>query len=126
MRAEQSGHFRTGRSCTTCSSSQVAPAIRDKVRAMNLIALRTPADLGSEGRLGPPAIDRLGEIRAPTLVIGGDLDQPHVVATTDRLAAEVAGARKALMAGTAHLPNMERPDEFNRLVLDFLAAVDGQ
>ncbi len=93
---------------------------------MNLIALRTPADLGSEGRLGPPAIGRLGEIRVPTLVIGGDLDQPHVVATTDRLAAEVAGARKALMAGTAHLPNMERPDEFNRLVLDFLAAVDGQ
>jgi pimeloyl-ACP methyl ester carboxylesterase len=24
------------------------------------------------------------------------------------------------MAGTAHLPNMERPEEFNRLVLDFL------
>jgi pimeloyl-ACP methyl ester carboxylesterase len=24
------------------------------------------------------------------------------------------------MHGTAHLPNMERPEEFNRLVLDFL------
>ena len=100
---------------------QVDPAIRDKVRAMNLIALRTPEDLGSEGRLDPPAIGRLGEIGAPTLVIVGDLDQPHVVATADRLAAAVAGARRAVIAGAAHLPNMERPAEFNRLVLDFLA-----
>lgn len=104
---------------------QVAPAIRDKVRAMNLSALRTPEDLGSEQRLEPPAIGRLGELRAPTLVVIGDLDQPHVVATADRLAGEVAGARRAVMAGTAHLPSMERPTEFNRLALDFLARVPG-
>jgi pimeloyl-ACP methyl ester carboxylesterase len=28
--------------------------------------------------------------------------------------------RKAIMHGTAHVPNMERPEEFNRIVLDFL------
>jgi pimeloyl-ACP methyl ester carboxylesterase len=28
--------------------------------------------------------------------------------------------RKAIMHGTVHVPNMERPEEFNRIVLDFL------
>jgi pimeloyl-ACP methyl ester carboxylesterase len=30
-----------------------------------------------------------------------------------------------LLPGTAHLPNMEQPEEFNRVVLEFLAKVDG-
>ncbi len=102
----------------------VAPAIRDRVREMNLIALATEAaELGEERRLEPPAIDRLGEIRAPTLVIVGDLDNPPVVAGADLLASGIAGARKVVIGGTAHFPNMERPEEFNRLVLDFLASL---
>ena len=33
---------------------------------------------------------------------------------------DVKGARKAVIRDAAHLPNLEHPDEFNRLVLDFL------
>ena len=40
------------------------------------------------------------------------------------LATGIPGAERALLPGTAHLPNMEQPVEFNRVVLDFLAKVD--
>jgi pimeloyl-ACP methyl ester carboxylesterase len=32
----------------------------------------------------------------------------------------IAHAKKVVIAGTAHHPNMEKPEEFNRAVLDFL------
>jgi pimeloyl-ACP methyl ester carboxylesterase len=34
--------------------------------------------------------------------------------------ATIPDARQAIIPGTAHLPNMEKPDEFNRILLDFL------
>jgi pimeloyl-ACP methyl ester carboxylesterase len=53
------------------------------------------------------------------LVIVGDLDTPKTLAAAGFLATHIAGARKVGMTGVAHLPNMERPEEFNRLVLSF-------
>ena len=47
-------------------------------------------------------------------------DQPSVFAAADLLERELPNARKVVMHGTAHVPNMERPEEFNRNVLDFL------
>ena len=57
------------------------------------------------------------------MIVGG-ADQPDVLAGTDVLVEGIPGARKAVIPNTAHVPNMERPAEFNRLVLDFLAGVD--
>lgn len=71
----------------------------------------------------PPAAARLNELRVPTLVVYGDLDVPAVPLIAQRLAREVASARSVVMHGTAHVPNMEQPHEFNRIVLDFLADV---
>jgi pimeloyl-ACP methyl ester carboxylesterase len=99
---------------------QVDPKVRELVRAMNLIALKTPEDLGEEQPLEPPAADRLGGIRAPTLVITGDLDTPKTQAAADFVMHHIIGARNAVIPGTAHLPNMEKPEEFNRHVLTFL------
>ena len=45
----------------------------------------------------------------------------HAIA--DRLAAEIPGARRATIAGAAHVPSMERPAEFDELVLGFLEGV---
>jgi pimeloyl-ACP methyl ester carboxylesterase len=63
---------------------------------------------------------RLGEVRAPTLVIVGEEDQPDMQAIGDRLAAEIPGACLATIPATAHVPSMERPREFEALVLPFL------
>jgi 3-oxoadipate enol-lactonase len=70
----------------------------------------------------PPAADRLGSLRVPTLVVIGSEDVADMRAIADRIAAEVPGARKVVLEGVKHLPGVERPDEFNRLVLEFLAS----
>lgn len=70
--------------------------------------------------LTPPAIDRLGEIKAPTLVMAGALDDAELVRAADVMASGIPGAAKYIMPHGAHLANMEQPDEFNRAVLEFL------
>ena len=103
------------------SPEDVDPSVRDLVREMNLIALRNEAtELGEEWQPEPPTADRLPDIQAPTLLIVGDEDQPRVFAAADLLEKELPNSRKVIMHGTAHLLNMERPEEFNRIVLDFL------
>jgi len=76
---------------------------------------------GKSKGLNPPAAKRLAEIKTPTLIIVGDLDESGVHAAAELLERGVASSRKVVMTGTAHLPSMERPGEFNRIVLDFLA-----
>ena len=66
------------------------------------------------------SVERLGEISAPTLVVVGDEDVAPVLDATELLMEKVRGARKAIIHDAAHLPNLEHPEEFNRLVLDFL------
>ena len=104
---------------------QVDPSVRERVREMNANNFALLNEEATEEPLEPPVRSRLADIHVPTLVIVGDHDQPHVVATADLLEAGIAGARKVIIPGTAHLPGMERPDEFNRLVLDFLDKLQG-
>src|SRR5204862_8075672 len=68
-------------------------------------------------RLNPPAAERLREIRAPTLVIGGDRDVSDIHKIVARLASEIPGAQKEMSAQAGHLVPMEKPDAFNRLAL---------
>jgi len=71
-------------------------------------------------KLDPPAVERLREITAPTLVVVGDEDAPPIFDAVDLLMEKVPHARKAVIHDAAHLPNLEHPHEFNRLVLEFL------
>jgi pimeloyl-ACP methyl ester carboxylesterase len=68
----------------------------------------------------PPPEDRLGEIRAPTLVVVGNEDVADMRVIAERLAREIEGARLEVVEGAGHLPSLERPDEVNRLLLEFL------
>lgn len=97
---------------------EVDPRVRELVREMNGVALANEG-VGEEQRL-PPIAERIGEIRVPTLVITGELDVPRTRAAADFLAARLPDARPVVMAGLTHLPNMERPEEYNRLVAEFL------
>jgi len=100
---------------------EVEPAIRRLVREMILPTYSIPPDIATAEPLEPPAIGRLGEIAVPTLVIVGEHDAQYIRDTADILAAGIRGARKTVMAGTAHLPSLERPEEFNRHVRAFLS-----
>lgn len=101
---------------------EVDASIRDMVREMNEIALRNEEKIGEE-REAPPAVERLHEIRAPTFVMIGELDQPGMIAAGELLADRVANARHVVMPRVAHLPSMERPAEFNALILDFFSSL---
>jgi len=65
-------------------------------------------------------IDRLSEIRAPTLVLVGEEDLPDFRLIADILAVNIATARQEVIADAGHLPNLEQPDAFNEALLRFL------
>ncbi|HEX9439870.1 MAG TPA: alpha/beta fold hydrolase [Roseiflexaceae bacterium] len=101
---------------------QVNPAVRERVREMQYHAFTIPEPEGIEERpLIPPAIGRLAEVRAPTLIVVGDYDIEEKLKLADRLAAEISGARKVIVPGAAHMVTMEQPEVFNRIALDFLS-----
>jgi pimeloyl-ACP methyl ester carboxylesterase len=68
----------------------------------------------------PPAADRLGEIKAATLLILGDLDVPQIKATMGKLEKEIVGSKKVVIKNAGHMVNMEQPEEFNKALLTFL------
>ncbi len=68
----------------------------------------------------PPAGQRLRDIKTPTLIVAGAHDDASTIALSDGLVSSIAGARKAVIAGSGHMVNMDAPDEFNRLVLAFV------
>lgn len=94
--------------------------IRDLVLDMNGRAMRSDWSAAKHEAIDPPAIDRLGSVRVPTLVVVGDEDMPHVGVVAGVLESKIPGARKVVIKGAAHLPSLERPDEFNRILRDFL------
>jgi pimeloyl-ACP methyl ester carboxylesterase len=105
---------------------QVDSRVREKVRQMSYDSLSSQG--GSLRQTGfieeqpprAPAAGRLDRIAAPALVIVGGQDEETSAAIADLLAADIRGARKVVIRDAAHLPNMEKPAEFNRMVLSFL------
>ncbi|MDB4965570.1 MAG: hypothetical protein JWN44_1259 [Myxococcales bacterium] len=63
-----------------------------------------------------------GRVRAPTLLVWGDEDRLVPLAHGKRLARAIAGARLEIVPAAGHMPFIERPAEFLRVVRPFLAA----
>jgi pimeloyl-ACP methyl ester carboxylesterase len=70
--------------------------------------------------------DRLGEIRAPTLVVWGEEDMLVPVKDADEFESQIPDARKVVLKDTGHVSMLERPPTFNRLLLEFLDEPRGQ
>ena len=103
---------------------QVDPQVRARISEMNLhnYSLQTE-DTPSPRPQEQPALPRLADIHVPTLVIIGDEDVVQIQELANTLATSIPGAKKAVIHNTAHHPNMEQPEQFNRIVLDFLASI---
>ena len=76
---------------------------------------------GAKRHLGDDIIARLEEIRVPTLVIWGAQDAIVPVAHAEIARARIADAQIQILPECGHMPMMERPEQFNRLVGRFLA-----
>jgi pimeloyl-ACP methyl ester carboxylesterase len=101
----------------------VDPAVRARVGEMQLRAFELQVPVGEaaeEELLVPDLAERLGDVQAPTLIVVGDEDVPDMQAIAERLEREIPGSRRETIASTAHVPSMERPREFDEVVLPFL------
>ncbi|MCI4321971.1 MAG: alpha/beta fold hydrolase [Thermoplasmata archaeon] len=70
----------------------------------------------------PPASEQLASVRAPTLVMVGERDLPDFREISLRLGKGIPGARLVVVPGAGHMLNMEAPETFNHLLVDFLGA----
>lgn len=104
---------------------RVDPAVRALVGEMQRRAFELTADWDDvdEDELDPPALERLGDVGVPTLLLGGALDLEAIDRAAVAVLAGVHGARQVVWPDVAHLPSLERPDAFLALLLDWLAEV---
>ena len=65
-------------------------------------------------------LDRLTTIKTPTLVVCGDDDQATPPDRNRLIAAKIPGARYEDIAKARHLPNVERPEQFNPIMMQWL------
>jgi pimeloyl-ACP methyl ester carboxylesterase len=73
-----------------------------------------------EHEADPPALERLAEVAVPTLVLQGALDLDAIRLAAERVVAGLPDARLALWDDVAHLPSLERPEGFARLLENWL------
>ena len=67
--------------------------------------------------------DRLGEIRAPTLIVVGDRDDPFIEPAR-QMHAGIPGSELVVVPECGHSPQIEFPEIFNRTLLDFFGRVE--
>lgn len=93
---------------------RVGGAARALFLAMNEMALRSPAV--GEALPAPDAWPRLEALAAPVRLVCGDLDLPHLMGRCQQMAARIPAARHWTLLGVAHLPPLEAPEAFNRVL----------
>ena len=103
--------------------SRTRPAVArelEAITARNLAIFRMTAP--PYAPVTPPAVGRLKDVTAPTLVIVGDADTPGIRQGADLEAREIPGATRHVVQGADHGLPIGWADEFNEAVIAFLAA----
>ena len=104
---------------------RAAESVRERIRATMSATARDHHEDLTPSTLEPPAVERLGAMKTPTLVLLGVYDFPETNSAMEVLASRVPGAQKTAFE-TAHMVNMEQPAQFNERVGAFFAATAGQ
>lgn len=77
---------------------------------------------GMMAQSGTRLMDLLPEIEVPTLVIVGDRDEPFLGAA-NYMTKKIPGARLEIIEDAGHASNIDQPEAFNAVLLDFLASL---
>ncbi len=102
-------------------ATRVDPEVRAAIKAMDRELLEPGRVFGTRRRPDPRAVDRLGSISIPTLVVIGDLDTIGTRAAAEMVAEGVPGARIVHLPDVAHIIGMEAPDRLAALIVEHLA-----
>ena len=70
--------------------------------------------------------DRASAIAVPTLVICGDEDAITPPALSEELVGLIPGSALHIIPGASHLANVDKPEDFNRAIDDFLSAIEAE
>ena len=70
--------------------------------------------------ISPPAIGRLSQIEIPTLIVTAEYDVEACVEIANLMQKDIKGSIKVSINGAGHLMNMDKPEEFNKLISDFI------
>jgi 3-oxoadipate enol-lactonase len=105
-------------------ADRVDPALRRRMVEWNLENYRAEQPANQPIQPETPAAQLLDRLTMPTLFVWGTFDESTVGLAGQKLVSDVPGARSHVFEGVAHMVNLERSDEFNRLVGDFLDEVD--
>ena len=100
----------------------IAPGSDAARRKLIDLLTASPQDATHPDRAIPPkpAFPRLNEIRISTLILVGEADIPDVHAHAGAIEAGIPNARRVVVSGTGHLMYLEKPEEFSRIVLNFI------
>jgi pimeloyl-ACP methyl ester carboxylesterase len=94
----------------------------DRIMAHRLATAQAPAAWAAQAAAGATfdVWQRVGEIRAPTLLLTGDADAVVNPRNSELLAERIPGARLEVFAGGGHLFFWEKPERFVEAVTGFL------
>ena len=96
---------------------------RCSTRLKNIVGSYSGWDFVNESNIiemSPIPERRLHEVKAPTLVVVGELDDTGFLDIGNVISNGIRGSEKVTLRGVGHMSNMENPEEFNRIVLNFL------
>jgi pimeloyl-ACP methyl ester carboxylesterase len=68
-------------------------------------------------------MDRLREIKIPTLILVGEREIQYFRIVAEALAYGITGAKKAVVSNSGHLAHYAEPERFTAEVLRFLSEV---
>jgi pimeloyl-ACP methyl ester carboxylesterase len=70
--------------------------------------------------LNPTGMDRLKEIKLPTLIVIGEYDHPCCIEVADIMKKEIKGSKLVTIKNAGHIMNMDKPEEFNNELIKFI------
>ena len=99
-------------------SPEVRATLKDHRSAMGL----AHSGRGMLAQFDSRVIDSLADIKVPALIAIGELDEPFM-AGSQYMVNKIPNARLAVIRSAGHSSNMDQPEAFNRVLLEFLESL---
>jgi pimeloyl-ACP methyl ester carboxylesterase len=96
------------------------PARLAAYREIALAASQQAAVEAARSNAGSRTLERLREIRVPTLIVQGRHDRARTPEHGALMRDRIPGARLVVLEGSGHTPQLEEPDAFHAVALPFL------